>query len=238
MAPHNKTAEDLGARLPTVEGVDHAELDRLDASVPEPDDNFLHKLDEQEAALNNAASQTPQRHALVVLISDQAAATERAESPEGSSHEGFDAELDAVTEAISGEGDLVAELLAEEGFTVDAVVKVERRKRSIRHAIETAVVGGADLVVTVGGTGSGPRDRAPEATRSLLDRKLLGIAEALRSSGLAANSKDAALSRGLAGVSGSTVVVNIAGTRGAIRDGMATLSPLVHHVISEINGQF
>ena len=93
-------------------------------------------------------------------------------------------------------------------------------------------------MVTVGGTGSGPRDRAPEATRSLLDRKLLGIAEALRSSGLAANSKDAALSRGLAGVSGSTVVVNIAGTRGAIRDGMATLSPLVHHVISEINGQF
>ena len=114
------------------------------------------------------------------------------------------------------------------------MVNVAERKSEIRHAIETAVVGGADLVITIGGTGFGPRDRAPEATRKLLDRRIPGIAEAIRSSGLAANNKDAALSRGLAGISGSTVVVNIAGSRGAIRDGMATLGPLVNHVLDEL----
>ena len=70
----------------------------------------------------------------------------------------------------------------------------------------------------------GPRDKTPEATHKELDRKIPGIAEALRSSGLSANSLHAGLSRGIAGVSGSTVIVNIAGSREAIRDGMATLS--------------
>ena len=134
-------------------------------------------------------------------------------------------------------GELVAELLAEEGFLVDAVLNVESRKSAIRKVIQTAVVGGADLVVTIGGTGTGPRDKTPEATRAELDRKVPGIAEALRASGLAANSLDAGLSRGVAGISGSTVVVNIAGSRGAIRDGMATLGPLVRHVVDDMNNR-
>jgi molybdenum cofactor synthesis domain-containing protein len=105
----------------------------------------------------------------------------------------------------------------------------------IRNALNTAVIGGVDLVVSVGGTGVTPRDVTPEATRAVLDREVLGIAEALRSSGLAAGSTDAGLSRGLAGISGSTLVVNLAGSRAAVRDGMATLGPMAAQVISALS---
>jgi molybdenum cofactor synthesis domain-containing protein len=105
----------------------------------------------------------------------------------------------------------------------------------IRNALNTAVIGGVDLVVSVGGTGVTPRDVTPEATRGVLDREVPGIAEALRASGLAAGSTDAGLSRGLAGISGSTVVVNLAGSRSAVRDGMATLGPMAAQVIAELS---
>lgn len=213
MTLNRNEAHEIGVRNPIVDDIDHSQLDRLDATIPEPDDSFLHSLDQsldaQAAAKRAAAEAVPSRHALVVLIGEDRAGQ-------------------------GGSGELVAELLAEDRFIVDAVVDVAERKSEIRHAIETGVVGGADLVITIGGTGFGPRDRAPEATRKLLDRRIPGIAEAIRSSGLAANNKDAALSRGLAGISGSTVVVNIAGSRGAIRDGMATLGPLVNHVLDEL----
>jgi len=132
-------------------------------------------------------------------------------------------------------GLLVSELLYEAGFVVDGVVVVAADEVEIRNALNTAVIGGVDLVVSVGGTGVNPRDVAPEATTAILDRELPGIAEALRSSGLAAGSTDAGLSRGLAGISGSTLVVNIAGSRSAVRDGMATLGPLATQVIAELS---
>ncbi|MFX5126521.1 molybdopterin-binding protein, partial [Acinetobacter baumannii] len=90
--------------------------------------------------------------------------------------------------------------LGEAGFLVDGVVVVPADEVEIRNALNTAVIGGVDLVISVGGTGVSPRDVTPEATRTMLDRELLGIAEALRSSGLAAGISDAGLSRGLAGV--------------------------------------
>lgn len=132
-------------------------------------------------------------------------------------------------------GPLVTELLTEAGFLVDGVVVVSADEVEIRNALNTAVIGGVDLVVSVGGTGVTPRDVTPEATRNVLDREVPGIAEALRSSGLAAGSLDAGLSRGLAGISGSTLVVNIAGSRSAVRDGMATLCPMAAQVISELS---
>lgn len=132
-------------------------------------------------------------------------------------------------------GALVTELLAEAGFLVDGVVVVSADEVEIRNALNTAVIGGVDLVVSVGGTGVTPRDVTPEATRGVLDRELPGIAEALRASGLAAGSADAGLSRGLAGISGSTLVVNIAGSRAAVRDGMATLGPMAALVIAELS---
>jgi molybdenum cofactor synthesis domain-containing protein len=132
-------------------------------------------------------------------------------------------------------GPLVTELLEETGFIVDGVVAVSGDVVAIRNALNTAVIGGVDLVVTVGGTGVSPRDQTPDATQGVLDRPISGIAEALRSSGLAAGAVDAGISRGLVGVSGSTLVVNLAGSRGAVRDGMATLSALVPHVIEQLS---
>lgn len=132
-------------------------------------------------------------------------------------------------------GPLVTELLTEAGFVVDGVVAVEADEVEIRNALNTAVIGGVDLVVSVGGTGVTPRDVTPEATRDILDREILGIAEAIRASGLSAGITDAALSRGLAGVSGSTLVVNLAGSRYAVRDGMATLNPLAAQIIGQLS---
>ena len=133
-------------------------------------------------------------------------------------------------------GPLVTELLEETGFIVDGTVAVAGEMVDIRNALNTAVIGGVDLVVTVGGTGVSPRDVTPDATLGVLDRPIPGIAEALRASGLAAGAVDAGISRGLVGVSGSTLVVNLAGSRAAVRDGMATLSALVPHVIGELSG--
>jgi molybdenum cofactor synthesis domain-containing protein len=124
-------------------------------------------------------------------------------------------------------GPLVTELLTEAGFVVDGVVAIAADEVEIRN--------GVDLVVSVGGTGVTPRDVTPEATRDILDRELLGIAEALRASGLSAGIIDAGLSRGLAGISGSTLVVNLAGSRYAVRDGMATLNPLATQIIGQLS---
>ena len=132
-------------------------------------------------------------------------------------------------------GPLVVELLSEAGFLVDATVLVAGDEVEIRNALNTAVIGGVDLVISVGGTGMSPRDVTPEATSEVLDRELPGISEALRASGLSAGSLDAGLSRGLAGISGSTLVVNLPGSRAAVRDGMATLGPLATQVIDELS---
>ena len=136
-----------------------------------------------------------------------------------------------VTDRLGGQedaiGPLVTELLGEEGFLVGGVVGVAAEETEVRKALETAVVGGFDFVVTVGGTGVGPRDITPEVTEEILDKRLPGIAEAVRSSGLTAGAVDSIVSRGHVGVSGSTVVANLAPSRAAIRDGMATLCPLV-----------
>ncbi|MBE9373935.1 MogA/MoaB family molybdenum cofactor biosynthesis protein [Saccharopolyspora sp. HNM0983] len=142
----------------------------------------------------------------------------------------------AQGEQDDGIGPLVTELLEEAGFIVDGTVAVAGETVEIRNALNTAVIGGVDVVITVGGTGVSPRDVTPDATAGVLDRPIPGVAEALRASGLAAGAVDAGVSRGLVGVSGSTLVVNLANTRSAVRDGMATLTPLVAHVIEQLSG--
>jgi molybdenum cofactor synthesis domain-containing protein len=93
-------------------------------------------------------------------------------------------------------GPVVTELLTEAGFVVDGVIAVAGDEVEIRNALNTAVIGGVDLVVSVGGTGVTPRDVTPEATLDILDREVLGIAEAIRASGLSAGIIEAGLSRG------------------------------------------
>ncbi len=133
------------------------------------------------------------------------------------------------------QGPLVSELLVEEGFLVDGTVVVSSEELEIRNALNTAVIGGVDLVVSVGGTGVAPRDITPEVTIEMLDREIPGLPEALRASALAAGSVDGGLSRGVAGISGSTLVVNLAGSRESGRDAMAPLPRLARHIIGEIS---
>lgn len=135
----------------------------------------------------------------------------------------------------AGAGALVAELLTEAGFAVDGSVAVPSEAADIRNAINTAVIGGADLVVTIGGTGVSPRDVTPDVTAEVIDRNLPGIAQALRWSGIAAGVMEAIVSRGKVGVSGSTLVANIAGSRAAIRDGLATLIPMARYVVAQLS---
>ncbi|MGI8418766.1 MAG: MogA/MoaB family molybdenum cofactor biosynthesis protein [Nakamurella sp.] len=134
-----------------------------------------------------------------------------------------------------GAGALVTELLVEAGFVVDGSLAVPSESVGIRSALNTGVIGGVDLIVTVGGTGVTPRDVTPDVTAEVIDRGLPGIAEALRWSGMAAGVTDAVVSRGIVGVSGSTVIANVAGSRAAIRDGLATLIPLARHTIDELS---
>ncbi|HEX5202671.1 molybdenum cofactor biosynthesis protein B [Paractinoplanes rhizophilus] len=105
----------------------------------------------------------------------------------------------------------------------------------VERALREAVADGVDVVLTSGGTGVTPTDRTPEATRGVLDFEVPGIAEAIR-----AYSRDrvpaAALSRGIAGVAGRTLIVNLPGSTGGAKDGLAVLAPLLKHTIEQING--
>ncbi len=103
-------------------------------------------------------------------------------------------------------------------------------------AIAAAVEAGARVVLTTGGTGLTPTDRTPEATRPLLDREVPGLAESIRAYGVGKGIPTAALSRGLAGVSGDCLVVNLPGSRGGVKDGLAVLEPVLRHAVEQITG--
>ncbi|HSI97727.1 MAG TPA: MogA/MoaB family molybdenum cofactor biosynthesis protein [Gaiellaceae bacterium] len=123
-------------------------------------------------------------------------------------------------------GDVLEELLREEGFDVVRRV-VPDEQDEIVEAI-AALAREASLVVTTGGTGFAPRDVTPEATRRAVDRDAPGIAEAIRADAQA-RTPHALLSRGVAGLRGATLVVNLPGSSGGCRDGFAVLQPALRH---------
>ncbi len=131
-------------------------------------------------------------------------------------------------------GPVLASLLAELGFTVSGPVVVPDGP-PVLEALRSAVSDAYDVVITTGGTGLTPTDRTPEMTRSVLDFEIPGIAEAIRSFG-AGKVPSAILSRGLAGVAGRTLIVNLPGSKGGVRDGMAVLGPVLAHAVDQING--
>ena len=132
-------------------------------------------------------------------------------------------------------GPVLARLLAEAGCTVDGPLVVPDGE-PVEAALRDAVTAGYDVVVTTGGTGLTPGDLTPEMTRRVVDREIPGIAEALRAAGAAAGVPAAILSRGVAGVAGRTLVVNLPGSTGGVRDGMALLGLVLEHAVSQING--
>jgi len=132
-------------------------------------------------------------------------------------------------------GPVLAELLRAAGCTVDGPVVVPDGDL-VEVALREAITAGYDVVVTTGGTGLTPGDRTPEMTRRVLDREIPGIAEAIRSAGAAAGIPSAILSRGRAGLAGGTLIVNLPGSSGGVRDGMAVLAPVLRHAVDQIHG--
>jgi molybdenum cofactor synthesis domain-containing protein len=132
-------------------------------------------------------------------------------------------------------GPLLVQFLAEMGFVVGAPVVVPDGD-PVGEAIAAFVDAGARVVLTTGGTGLTPTDRTPEATRPLLDREVPGIAEAIRAAGVAKGVPTAMLSRGLAGLAGSCLVVNLPGSRGGVKDAIDVLRPVLAHAVDQSVG--
>jgi molybdopterin adenylyltransferase len=131
-------------------------------------------------------------------------------------------------------GDLLEELLSAEGYEVLRRVVPDERD-AIAEAIEE-LAGEARVVLTTGGTGLGPRDVTPEATASVLERMAPGIAEAIRADSIT-KTPHALLSRGMAGVRGTTLVVNLPGSTGGCRDGFRILQPALGHALELLAGE-
>jgi len=139
---------------------------------------------------------------------------------------------DGVYEDTSGP--ILVEGFAAGGFDVAGPVVVHDGDE-VEQALRDAVDDGYDVVVTSGGTGLTSKDLTPEVTRRVIDREVPGIAEAIRAAGLA-KTPHAALSRGIAGVGRSTLIVNIAGSRGAAKDALDVLTPeLLAHAVSQLH---
>ena len=132
-------------------------------------------------------------------------------------------------------GPVLAELLRGAGCSVEGPIVVPDGE-PVEVALREAVAAGYDVVVTTGGTGLTPGDRTPEMTQRVIDREIPGIAEAIRSAGAAAGIASAILSRGLAGLAGEVLIVNLPGSAGGVRDGMGVLAGVLGHAVDQARG--
>jgi molybdenum cofactor synthesis domain-containing protein len=132
-------------------------------------------------------------------------------------------------------GPILVEGLRAMGFAVDGPVVVPDGD-PVEAALRAAAADAYDVVLTTGGTGLSPTDLTPEATARVLDRPVAGIAEAIRAYGVAHGVPTAAMSRGVAGLAGRTLIVNLPGSPGGCRDGIAVLADVLPHAVQQIRG--
>ncbi len=164
------------------------------------------------------------------------AATDPAPVPEGARA----AVLTVSTRASAGvypdrTGPVLVEALRGWGFA-EVEAEVVPDGPEVGQRLRALVAAGHDVVLTTGGTGLSPSDRTPEQTAALLDLELPQIPAEISRRGVVAGVPTALLSRGVAGVAGRTLVVNLPGSRGAVRDGLAVLAPLLGHAVAQLRG--
>ncbi|MGW2665970.1 bifunctional molybdenum cofactor biosynthesis protein MoaC/MoaB [Nocardia tengchongensis] len=199
-----------GVRLVTKEGGKHGHWVR-----PEAEQHAGHRHEKHAAHEKAAVAKAPLagegRTAAVVVASTGVAAGTRTDTT----------------------GPVLTEWLVAQGFSVRGPLVFA--DSDITYGLEDALSREPDLIVTTGGTGASPTDATPEATLALLDRELPGVADAIRQAGTA-KFPLAALSRGVAGLAGRTVIVNLPGSPGGVKDGIAVLTPLLEHLLAQVAG--